>query len=173
MTVYNGTPAIDYYDHRAVGYDSLTVYGNRGDDTLIGNTANDYLYGGYENDNLYGWSGNDYLNGFGGGYSRETDTLTGGLGADAFVIGDSTGVGYLGGFDSVTNTDSSYARIADFSWQEGDKIQAYGSATNYNLSSGNWLGGAAEDTGIYYGNDLLGVVQDTTNVSLTQNFNFV
>lgn len=169
MTVFTGIEESESYNH--IEFAPLTAYGKGGNDTLSGNVGDDYLYGGYGSDKLQGRYGNDYLDG--GGYSQEIDTLTGMLGADTFVIGDSTGVGYLGGFDSATNTDSSYALIEDFFWQDGDKIQAYGSASNYSFGYQNFLGGSAEDTGIYYGNDLIGVVQDTTNVSFTLDFNFV
>jgi Ca2+-binding RTX toxin-like protein len=145
--------------------------GGSGDDKLFGESGNDTLLGGSGNDILDGGAGNDYLNGFGGGYSVEIDTLTGGSGSDTFAIGDSTGVAYLGGYDILTNTDASYALITDFSAAD-DYIQAYAGAS-YNFGYGNWSGGSALDTGIYTNNDLLAVVQDTTDVNMARDFRLV
>ena len=185
MTFINGTSSNDSYDH--YGSDALIAYGYGGNDYFWGNTANDSLYGddgndilkGYDgNDYLYGGSGNDTLEGEygndyldGGGAFIEIDTLTGGSGSDTFVIGDSTGVGYLGGYDYFTNTDGSYALITDFS-AASDYIQAYAGAS-YSLGYGDWSGGYGLDTAIYTGGDLLAVVQDTTNVDIYRDFLFV
>ena len=161
----------DGNDYLSGGYGNDSLEGEYGNDTLLGGDDNDTLLGGYGDDTLYGDSGNNYLNGFGGGYSVEIDTLTGGSGADTFAIGDSTGVGYLGGYDYLTNTDGSYALITDFSAAD-DLIQAYAGAS-YSLGYGDWSGGYALDTAIYTGGDLLAVVQDTTNVDIYREFLFV
>lgn len=63
------------------------IYGDNGYDTIHGNDGNDTLYGGSGSDALFGGNGNDILNA-GTGYS---DELTGGAGADTFVINRSTG----------------------------------------------------------------------------------
>jgi serralysin len=122
------------------------LVGNSVANTLSGGKGSDSLYGGKGGDTLLGGSGNDFLVGYGSG--TEYDLLTGGIGTDAFVLGQSSGAFYQG---------NGYATITDFYWVD-DYIQARGSA---------------KDTAIYYGNDLLGVVQDTTNVSFTRDFIFV
>jgi Ca2+-binding RTX toxin-like protein len=180
----------DDYLVGGAGNDYLNGY--TGDDSLYGRYGNDTLYGDYGNDILSGGDGNDTLTGTQGDYilldgrgndslvgyssyitSIDFDTLTGGAGADTFVLGDSDRtpssvylfVGYQG---------DGYATITDFSRRQGDKIQVAGSITDYSLDkSVNLSGGSALDTGIYYGDDLIAVVQDTTRVYLSVDFNFV
>lgn len=161
-------PGTDGNDQIAGYQGNDLIGGNGGNDTIGGGYGNDGIYGGYGYDSLYGDAGNDYLNGFGGGSSIEVDYLFGGTGSDIFSIGDSTGNAYLGGYDPVTNTDGSYAIIEDFSWLEGDKIQAYAGNTS---SYGLYYGGSAfgdpnvADTGIYLGKELLAIVPDVTIIS--------
>lgn len=176
---YDGSSGNDYFDYRG---DSLVAQGYGGNDTLLGDVYGDSLYGGSGNDKLLGYggndlligdlgsdtlnggSGNDTLRGFSWGYNREIDTLIGGRGADTFMLGDATGIFYLGGRTS-SGRDASYARIAD--WNPGeDRIQVRGGSSSYKLvKNQNWLGSSAKDTGIYVGNDLIGVIQDSTHVS--------
>ncbi|PSB15336.1 hypothetical protein C7B76_14005, partial [filamentous cyanobacterium CCP2] len=112
---------------------------------------------------LIGGAGNDYLDGYGGGV--EYDVLTGGLGADTFALGNRSRAYYRG---------QGYARITDFNPFQGDKIQVFGSISDYSLNkSANFVGGRTPDTRIYYRGDLIGVAQDTTNVFLTRDFAFV
>jgi serralysin len=143
--------------------------GGAGNDTLIGNSivnnlsggnGNDYLFGGGGFDTLNGGAGNDVLVGYGG--STEFDVLTGGTGTDTFVLGDASNVFYRG---------DGYARITDFDWRY-DYIQVRGTSNQYLLQSGNWFGSAALDTAIFFGNDAIGVVQDSTNVSFARDFIF-
>jgi len=152
-----------------------TLIGGAGNDTLIGGSGNDILNGGAGNDTLIGGAGNDTLNAYGGNVG-EYDILTGEFsssqpgvqdpsdGGDLFVLGDTFGAYYL---------NAGYATITDFYWAEGDKFQVYGSQSDYSLSFQNWSGGSATDTLIYYQNDLIGVVEDTTNVILSADFIFV
>jgi hypothetical protein len=70
-----------------------------------------------------------------------------------------------------------YATITD--WEASiDDIEVYGSSSDYRLEFGtNWVGTLAYDTGIYYtggtgSEELIGVVQDTTNLDISQ-FTFV
>jgi Ca2+-binding RTX toxin-like protein len=155
-----GDAGNDYLDG-GTGNDKL--YGEAGNDTLLGSDGNDSLYGGTGTDSLNGGAGNDFLNGGGSSYnSSEYDTLTGGGGADRFALGDSSGSFYLG---------AGYATITDFQWSEGDKIQIYGSSSNYTLDkNSNWSGSSALDTAIYKNGDLIAVVQDSTNVYLNYDF---
>lgn len=144
------------------------LYGGTGNDTLDGGMDNDWLYGDSGTDKLMGGSGNDYLQGSSSTWSNsyEYDTLTGGAGADTFALGTWWGNSYVG---------AGYATITDFSWSSGDKIQVKGYSSQYQLKSENWGGTSALDTAIYSRstNDLIGVVQDTTNVLLSYDFKFV
>ncbi|MDJ0726353.1 MAG: calcium-binding protein [Prochloraceae cyanobacterium] len=165
-----------------------TILGGTGKDTLDGGTGNDVLIGESGNDRLLGWDGddtlkggrgNDVLNGengndilVGGGFdlrgfdlnSKELDTLTGGAGADVFILGDSLGAYYL---DSFGFEASSFATITDFDALEGDKIQVFGTSQDYTLSNrGNGVD-------ILYQGDLIAFVENTTDVVPTIDFVFV
>ena len=137
-----------------------TLWGESGNDQLIGGDNNDTLQGGYGYDTLWGGSGNDYLYAFGGGTSQEIDVLIGNSGSDTFAIGVSSGLPYQEG-NSNDAEDYSFAIISDFSVAE-DRIQAYGNSGLYELVYDNWFGNGNQDTGIYSGDDLIAVVQDTT-----------
>jgi hypothetical protein len=118
---------------------------------------------------LEGGNGSDYLDGYGLG--TEFDTLTGGAGTDTFILGSFWWGAYY------VEDAAGYATITD--WEASiDSIELSGSSSDYRLEFGtNWVGTSAYDTGIYYLGDtgpeeLIGVVQDTTNVDLSQ-FTFV
>jgi Ca2+-binding RTX toxin-like protein len=105
------------------------------------------------------------LIGFNGVNGNELDTLTGGLGADQFQLGNAAGSFYL------NSGGSSFATILDFKAIEGDKIRVNGNVFGYTLDKTfNFSGGPALDTGIYKNGDLIGVVQDTTNVFASRDF---
>lgn len=147
------------------GKNSLS--GGAGNDTLTGGDGNDTLVGGTGNDSLSGGNGIDRLNGYSTSLTSTTeyDTLSGGAGTDYFILGGSWGVSYQG---------SAYAIIAD--WNAADDfIEVRGSTSQYSLVTGNFsAGSSASDTAIYYnGTDLIGVVQDSTNVSISRDFVFV
>jgi Ca2+-binding RTX toxin-like protein len=148
-----------------------TLSGKEGNDTLIGAEGNDTLVGGLGDDSLSGGDGVDYLNGYGTTITNDSqfDTLVGGAGTDYFILGGSWGVSYV-------ETGPGYGIIAD--WDASlDWIQVKGSSSQYLLKTENKAGTSALDTSIYYtgggGEELIGVVQDTTNVSLTRDFLFV
>jgi Ca2+-binding RTX toxin-like protein len=163
------------------------LYGESGDDTVGASThwdegGNDYLDGGSGDDMLQGGSGSDDLNGgtdndiligvydftapqnsiqpqYNAG-QYEYDTLTGGDGADTFVLGNSV--------EAFYNNDgfSGYAEITDFNWAEGDKFQVFGSLDDYTTSE---FGGGID---IYYQNDLIAWVSNTTDVIPSEDFIF-
>jgi Ca2+-binding RTX toxin-like protein len=144
--------------------------GGWGNDTLHGGNGYDYMLGGPGNDGFLSGDGNDYLvggrgkdtlaGGFGMVQENAYDTLTGGIGADLFVLGFEYGRAYIG---------EPYATITDFSRRQGDKLELAGNARDYSLSYSPALSG----TGIYYQDDLIAIVQNTSNLSLAVDFNFV
>ncbi len=142
-----------------------------GDDYLLGGSGQDYLSGYSGNDTLLGLGGDDYLYGGEGndrldGYATsgmEYDTLSGGTGSDTFVLGGGWGASYQG---------LGYATITDWEWQY-DYIEASGSSSEYTLGYSDWSGTSALDTEIYYNNELIALVQDTTNVDIARDFIFV
>ncbi|QFS44965.1 calcium-binding protein [Nostoc sphaeroides] len=134
-----------------------------GYDTLFGFAGNDTLFGNNQDDILYGGDGNDILSGSGYSGLVEYDTLVGGAGSDTFVIGNSLlGVRYQG---------LGYATITDWN-PSSDFILAGGFSSLYSFGNADLSGGFALDTQIYYGNDLIANVQDTTNVSVSRDFIF-
>ncbi|MGB3613899.1 MAG: hypothetical protein WBA10_08910, partial [Elainellaceae cyanobacterium] len=129
-----------------------------GNDTLLGGSGHDTLLGGSGSDFLNGGSGSDYINGYGGTFG-EYDTLTGGYGADTFVLGDSFGSYYQG---------VGYATITDFNFAEGDKIDVFGSYLNYGVT--DMVNGDAQIS--YYG-DLIAVVKGGAGLGLIPSVDFV
>jgi Ca2+-binding RTX toxin-like protein len=116
------------------------------------------MFGGSGTDKMYGEAGNDKLSGGGTTYnSYEYDEMTGGTGADTFVLGDSYGTHYLGG---------GYAIIKDFKYGEGDKIQLKGKESDYTFQDIH-VGGSAslKDAAIYKGGDLVAVLHDAQGAS--------
>ena len=112
------------------------------------------LWGSNGNDSISGGSGNDTISGIPSTDTSsatlgkgQVDILTGGSGADTFLIADNRGTFYD---DGITNNQGSsdYARIKDFSLTQGDKIQIRSDSQylfNYNA--------ADNATYIYLGND--------------------
>ena len=149
-----------------------TLNGNLGDDFVAGGSGDDIVRGGKDNDTVLGGSGNDQVFGDIGsdridGYATtgvEYDTLTGGTQSDTFVLGGDWGVSYQG---------EGHAIVTDWEW-EFDYIEALGNASQYSLSFTNLgVGSAANDTGIYFGTDLIAIIQDSTDVNISRDFSFV
>lgn len=173
--IYNGNARRNSFNY--TGNDSLKAYGQGGNDVIYGNTQDDFISGGTGNDRLIGYTGNDRLVGdrgddtlYGGagndridGYAtsgRDYDSLYGGAGYDRFVLGGSWGVSYQGlGFATIKDWNAAT-----------DLIEVRGSTSQYALRRERWSGSAALDTAIYYRGDLIGVVQDTTNVRISRDF---
>ncbi|MBD2446146.1 calcium-binding protein [Nostoc sp. FACHB-152] len=138
-------------------------YGNGLNNTIYGTSSSNYLGGGGGNDTIYGDGGSDRINGYNTATSStEYDTLSGGSGADSFILGGSWGVSYLG---------AGYASITD--WSSIDYIEAKGTASQYTLGYGNYEGTSALDTRVFYQGDLIALIRDTTNVNIATDFNFV
>ena len=151
-----------------------TLDGNFGYDTLIGGNGNDTLQGGPDSDRLSAGAGDDVLIGYWPGSPQppgfgEYDTLVGGAGGDVFFLGDSLGGVAYSSYEDY-GYDYGYAIITDFDYSEGDKFQVSG--TDYILSYGDYgIGTSNSDTAIYYNNnDLIAIVQDTTNVLFPDDF---
>jgi Ca2+-binding RTX toxin-like protein len=128
--------------------------GNGGDNTLSGVAGNDRLLGGAGDDTLLGGDGDDILEGFviGDGWSSsEWDMLTGGAGADVFVIGISSRSGAVSAYGSALASEQfpqyigqGLVYITDFEWQEGDKIEVFGNISDY------WIGLYGSTAVIYW-----------------------
>jgi Ca2+-binding RTX toxin-like protein len=148
-----------------------TLYGNRGNDTLFGNGGGDVLVGGYGadylsggdgSDYLSGGVGNDYINAYGVGTEFEFDSLEGGTGADIFVLGED--------FAYYVDPGNENATIVDFNREEGDKIQVFGSISDY-----SFMESASGGTQIIYQGISIAVVENVsvTDLSLQLDFSFL
>jgi serralysin len=158
------------------------LFGGDGNDQLFGGNGNDTLTGGRNNDQLFGETGADILIGVDPTLAQagkgEIDVLTGGNQADRFILGDNTQVYYNDGNAATTGT-ADYARIADFSPNQGDVIQLKGTAASYR--TGLTLVGLTLGQGIYLkstttggADELIAIVQGTTTSSLTSSaFSYV
>ena len=144
----------------------------QGQDQLYGGAGDDILEGGAGNDVLDGGSGNDILIGVQTEQGRgagTVDVLTGGGGADTFVLGDRSGTYYMQG-GGVASEWGDHALITDFNGSQ-DILQLNGSANDY------VLGSLGSDTGIYRDMDgsrslsandeLVGVLQENSTFALT------
>ncbi|MGB7086273.1 MAG: M10 family metallopeptidase [Phormidesmis sp.] len=140
------------------------IWGLGGHDSITGSAQSDRLWGGDGNDMLTGGGGDDRLAGSDRIVSNEQDHLYGGAGRDSFILGSNQGSFYQG---------NGHAVIKD--WQAGqDKILLGRTSGRYSTQFQKLSGGAALDTGIYHNNDLIGVIEDSTNVSVARgDFAFV
>ncbi|MEM6451677.1 MAG: NF038122 family metalloprotease, partial [Cyanobacteria bacterium P01_D01_bin.105] len=124
-----------------------------------GTAGNDVMVGGIGNDMLYGEAGDDILNGTSsaaGGIS-ERDIMTGGNGADTFILGDSNRAYYLG--EGLQD----YALIKDFATAEGDRLQLHGSTGSYTQQQ------QGSDLYLYYQgttSDLVAIFENSTTLDL-------
>ena len=130
-----GTDGVDFYSAEGSIAPRLVVDVNQGtasaDTSAISESisSNDTLYGGSGNDNLFGDIGDDILNGTDADTAGvfELDALTGGVGVDQFILGDSNQAYYS------TGGDLDYVVITDFT-AGIDTVQLHGSATDYQQS---------------------------------------
>ena len=134
--------------------------GGSGDDLLEGGDGDDTLQGDSGDDTLIGGEGNDILIGYNlqatefntsEFNTRGIDILTGGSGANIFVLGDANR-NYYGEEDG-------YAQILDFTQSTGNQIQLNG-IEEYELDNIS-LGNGKEGVGIYDNSfsQLYGVVE--------------
>jgi RHS repeat-associated protein len=150
-----------------------TLIGNAGANVLDGKPGKDSITGGAGNDVLLGGNDNDILIGVqpdaGSPGNGEVDRLTGGEGADTFVLGDRTTAYYT----ETGNGD--YSLVADFD-ATVDRIQLQGSSADYLLAPSPE--GLPAGRAIFYqpeaGRELIAILSGNTDLSLDSNsFSFV
>ena len=140
------------------------IHGKESHDSLTGGAGNDGLFGGNDNDILIGVNPNATSPG-----ENEIDSLTGGEGADLFVLGNAKTAYY----SQTGNSD--YALITDFDTTV-DRIQLHGSYADYLLTQSP--DGLPAKTAILSqaGNtdELIGIFAGNSNLSLEGDyFSFV
>jgi Ca2+-binding RTX toxin-like protein len=175
---YNDTLAGGNGNDTLKGGDGADILdGGAGNDLLDGGNGEDTLIGGFGSDTLLGGDGADYLNGYGAN-NRQVDVLVGGKGSDIFVLGE-------GGRVFYNQRNDDHAVIQD--WDpfmgdidiEFDRIQLVGNANQYKVefTQVSGIGSSAKDTEIFFkdGNnwERIGIIQDSTNFSLSRNVVFV
>ena len=115
------------------------VIGGVGADNITGNSARNIIDGGAGNDVVCGTQ--RVLNGGRG----QVDTLTGGTGADVFVIGGGVGRFYDDGAIGAGRND--YALVTDFTVGQ-DRLQLKGTASQYFMGSTGING--VSGSGVYF-----------------------
>lgn len=112
---------------------------------INGTDRNDILNGTYGDDIVNGKAGNDRIRGYSSaaGYTRQYDELTGGAGADAFVMTDEYGnTGYTNDDYLATSGSKGFAVIKDFQpaivGPKEDTIVLDGFAQHYRLMNVSW-----------------------------------
>ena len=167
----------DDYDTLKGGKDADALNGDAGNDELYGQPGNDVLTGGTGNDTLKGGQGADTLIGVDLTATQpgnsEIDILHGGSGADSFILGHAQ-VGQVYYDDNGTED---YAMILGFNGAQGDRIQLYGSISDYTIEKN--VSGLPTGKAIYSNNDngdneLIAIVRGLKGMDLdTNQFNFV
>lgn len=144
-------------------YSDGVLVGPLGNDFLIGGDGNDWLFAGNGNDKLNGGWGDDYLS----GEDSETDTMTGGPGADTFSLGYNWSSGRV----DINYLGSGYALITDFNASEGDKLRIGGGIGDYTLvKDQDLIASSSVETGIYRNGDMIAILQGTTDVDASRDF---
>jgi serralysin len=143
------------------------LVGDEQDNTADGKAGNDILMGKGGNDQLNGGPGKDILIGVAPHRDRpgrqEIDSLTGGAGADVFVLGTKKHVFYTDG-NPKKSGQTDYALITDFA--DGDTIELPGKPIDYELKP------APQDLPIGIAiylkteDELIGIVQSKSQLSL-------
>ena len=150
----------------------VQIIGDPEDNILEGTTENDTILGLAGNDTLNGSEGNDILQGSSLTTAGEIDILTGGTGADTFVLGTPARVFYDDG-DDTTDGTGDYALITDFN-PNVDVIQLGWSKDNYILKA--VPEGLPDGTGIFLDkpgdepDELIAIVQGVTGLDLNQSY---
>jgi hypothetical protein len=140
------------------------IHGDETSEELEGTDGDDGISGYAGDDDLYGEDGNDVLIGtdlisLGAG---EIDYLIGGEGEDLFLLGTSDEAFY------VEEGADDFARIFDYSADEGDWIFAYGTAEDYELVPID----DSDSVEILYQGEMVGLVDDYPDLDLSNDFIF-
>lgn len=163
--VINGTSKQDFLTGTE---DADEINGFEGRDILVGLKESDWLNGGEGRDILIGVDPLSDRPGF-----EEIDLLTGGKGRDYFVLGDPTDA-YYTDENSARSGTSDYGLITDFT--HNDVIVLSGEPRDYLLVD-DYSVGDRTGTGIFLNytvDELIGLVQGTTDLSLSSNhFSFI
>ncbi|HEY9627825.1 MAG TPA: calcium-binding protein [Coleofasciculaceae cyanobacterium] len=133
---------------------SSPLVGKSEDDRLIGNTGSNWLRGE---------SGNDILMGGRGQFATEFNLLEGGEGADTFVLGNSSG---------AFHTAGGFSTIVDFNASQGDKIQLSGNSNSYTFRVVGFNTEIRMGAFQLYGDELIGVVKNETNLNSSTDIKF-
>jgi serralysin len=162
----------------ATGSGNDVIGGSEGNDTLSGQEGNDIIAGLGGSDDLRGGKGNDTLTGGGISFTEGRlyvttdttgiDTLTGGGADDLFVIGgksSATSEELVVHYDEAGDND--YALITDFENTQ-DEIKLGGSIDDYRLSSSPR--DLPEGTALYQENELIAIIQGSSDLSLSGDY---
>ena len=131
----------EIYQIKGTSKSDLLIGGDK-DDILQGGAGNDRIVGNYGNDKLFGGDGDDILEATLAYYFNDSnerrskidiDILSGGLGADTFVLADANSQFYDQG------RDKNYALITDFNPNEGDRLQLKADTAYEFINSPNGL----------------------------------
>ena len=145
---------IDTIEARVTGYtlangvENLVLFGTIASGT--GNSLDNVLLGNSANNSLIGGAGNDTLSAAGLNLGiGQKDTLTGGNGADYFILGDLNGAFYTDG-NILSTGVADYAYITDFD-ANADKLVLSGTESNYTIVTGAGIGVTGLTGNGYYG----------------------
>jgi serralysin len=162
------------------------LVGGAADDTLNGDAGDDILIGLGGNNILSGGVGNDIITGGGIGFisngtepstlvvtadTNGIDTLSGGEGADRFVLGGNSNADPGAAdppvilYNEANNND--YALITDFDATQ-DIIALGGSQANYRLAASP--AGLPVGTALYLGDELIAIIQGSSNLSMSASY---
>jgi serralysin len=168
-----------------------SIFGGKGDDILTGAGGNDTIYGEEGNDILIGLGGNNFLSGGSGNDTLTggsivlssnndlvvtadtsgTDTMTGGEGADRFVLGGKSSSQPGSNAPSIVHYDTAgnndYALITDFDSSQ-DIILLGGSKDSYRL--GSPPSGLPTGTALYLRDELIAILQGSAGLTLSGNY---
>ncbi len=125
----------------------------------VGNTLANLITGNARSNVLSGGGGDDVLQGgFGTGLAgaAEIDRLTGGAGADTFVLGDAA-QRFYDDRSSLTPGAGAYARIDDFTPTQGDRLRLKGTAPEYFLAPSGLAG--VSGMGLFHDTDASGAFE--------------
>jgi Ca2+-binding RTX toxin-like protein len=157
----------NHVDRLVLGMSAVDGYGNSLNNSLTGNADNNSLFGAAGRDSLNGGGGNDTLWGSSASTRNEIDTLTGGTGANVFVLGNASAAFYNDGLASQVGT-SDYAYITDFT-PGTDTLQLRGAASSYYLGT-HTVAGLTAHQGLFLESgsvdELIAVIQ-TDGAALT------